>query len=114
MTKISPLKYNRGYIRQLANRHYIASLQWAYVRYRRTFKSLAQAKAFIDQTVIQLENETRILSTYETEDARRSLAVLPEGFTLLEAAQHLAWVGVVLGDVGPTARSHTSLGRSPR
>ena len=71
MKKGSPLKYNRSYIRRLPNGAYAASLQWAYVRYRRTFKSLAQSKAFIDQRVIQLENETRILSAYVTEDASR-------------------------------------------
>ena len=82
------VRYRNGIIRHNAQGTFRAEVNHAYKRYRKTWRTEAQAKAWIDKTQIHLDNENTPLGLHEDHDARKALDILPDGITLVEAARH--------------------------
>ncbi len=82
------VRYRNGIIRHNAQGTFRAEVNHAYKRYRKTWRTEAQAKAWIDKTQIHLDNENTPLGLHEDHDARKALDILPDGITLVEAARY--------------------------
>ena len=82
-----PLHYNRGIIRPTPAGTWRARVNWEYHTYQDTFKTLLEAKGWIDRTALTLQSKTRPLTFDEIRDARHALNLLPAGASLLDAAR---------------------------
>ncbi len=96
-------QYNGGRIRKTPEGTWAADIHGPSGRLRRRFKTLRAAQNWVDVTQIRLDNETRILSGLEYQDAVRALSMLPEGTTFTELARY--W----LRAHGTTQTSQTTL-----
>ena len=77
-------------IRRTANGHWLAEVNHAYRRIRKTFPTRGDAEAWADATVLALHNQSAPLSALDQRDARNALNLLPDGVTLTDAAR--AWL----------------------
>jgi len=84
--------YNRGIIRFIAPKRseggpgkFLAEVNFQYKRYRRVLPTEAQARTWIDVTIIEIENQNKPLDPFETREARKAISLLPQNISLLEA-----------------------------
>ncbi|HNT88842.1 MAG TPA: site-specific integrase, partial [Candidatus Hydrogenedentes bacterium] len=80
-------RYNGGYIRPTRHGSFIAEVNYAYKRHKKTCKNVDDARAWIDGVQIELAKRTRPLDPWDLRDARIARDILPEGVTLADAAR---------------------------
>jgi len=80
-------RYGRGIIRRTAHGTYRAEINHAYKRHRKTFPTEAQARAWIDAQLAQLDNLYAPLDVWTLREAAEAKALLPQGVSLLDAAR---------------------------
>jgi integrase len=82
------VRYQRGYIRKTRYGTFRAEVNARGRKFRATKRTVDDAKAWIDRTLSDIDNSDHVLSSFETEDAKRAIGLLPEDVTLQEAAKH--------------------------
>lgn len=81
------LHHNGGILTPRHNGTVLATVHHAMKRYRAVHKTPQDAKAWIDALQAELGNNLPPLDVWQLRDAARALAMLPEGVTLVDAAQ---------------------------
>jgi len=85
---VSPVRYAGGVIYPTANGAFDAQFWHANKRHRKRLSTLAQAKAWLLDVKTTIEREETPLDTWAQRDAAKALGMLPEGVSLVDAAEH--------------------------